>query len=477
MNKHIDGLGVRVCLLFVLAALLTGAQAPNPGATAEQRAQAWLAAFNSGDRTTLLEYLKANDPTRTEHIDDEMRFRQMTGGFDLEKVEESTPTHFVALLKEKGSDQFGRLTLNVEDEAPNKVTKFELWAIPRPAEFAIPRLSQPEAMEALKKDLEHDSAPDRFSGAALVGKDGKVVFEQAYGMADREKKIPNTVNTKFRIGSMNKMFTAVSILQLVQAGKIQLTDPLGKYLPDYANKNVATKVTIHELLTHTGGTGDFFGPEFDAHREELKTLQDYVKLYEKRDLKFDPGSKWEYSNYGFLLLGVVIEKVSGQSYYDYVQEHVFKPAGMESTGSLPENQTVADRSVGYMEPKPGTWEPNTNTLPYRGTSAGGGYSTVGDLFRFATALTEHKLLDAKHTDLLISGKVDTGRGGDKYAYGFFDSTENGMKCFGHGGGAPGMNGDLKICPEAGYVIAVLANLDPPAAQRVSDFVAARLPLK
>jgi D-alanyl-D-alanine carboxypeptidase len=126
---------------------------------------------------------------------------------------------------------------------------------------------------------------------------------------------------------MNKMFTAVSILQLVQSGKIQLTDPLGKYLPDYANKNVAEKVTIHHLLTHTGGTGDIFGPEFDAHREELKTLQDYVKLYEKRDLKFEPGSRWEYSNYGFLLLGVVIEKVSRQSYHDYVREHVFKPTG------------------------------------------------------------------------------------------------------------------------------------------------------
>jgi D-alanyl-D-alanine carboxypeptidase len=477
MNKHNVRFFARVCLLFLFTACLVSAQATNPAPAAEQQAKAWLAAFNSGDRATLLEYLKANYPAHAEHVDDELRFRAMTGGFDLEKTEESASTHFTALVKEKGSDQFARLTVDVETEAPHRISNLDLRAIARPADFAIPRLSQPEAMEALKKDLEHDSAADRFSGAALVAKDGNVLFNQAYGMADREKKIPNTVNTKFRIGSMNKMFTAVSILQLVQAGKIQLTDPLGKYLPDYANKNVATKVTIHQLLTHTGGTGDIFGPQFDAHRQELKTLQDYVNLYQKRDLQFEPGSKWEYSNYGFLLLGVVIEKVSGQSYYDYVQEHVFKPAGMESTGSLPENEAVPERSVGYMQPKPGAWEPNTDTLPYRGTSAGGGYSTVGDLFRFATALTQHKLLDAKHTDLLISGKVDTGRGGDKYAYGFFETSENGMKCFGHGGGAPGMNGDLKICPESGYVIAVLANLDPPAAQHVADFAAARLPLK
>src|SRR5262249_6446717 len=202
---------------------------------------------------------------------------------------------------------------------------------------------------------------------------------------------------------------------LVQAGKIKLTDPIGKYLTDYPNQNVATKVTIHHLLTHTGGTGNIFGPEFDAHRLELRTLQDYVNLYGKRDLEFEPGSKWEYSNYGFLLLGVVVQKVSGQSYYDYVAEHIFKPAGMTSTASLAEDQNVPNRSIGYThfggprsEQKPGgeTWKPNTETLPYRGTSAGGGYSTVEDLSRFASALQNHKLLDAKHTDLLTTGKVD-----------------------------------------------------------------------
>ena len=118
---------------------------------------------------------------------------------------------------------------------------------------------------------------------------------------------------------MNKMFTAVAIIQLVEAGKVKLTAPLGKYLRDYPNQEVATKVTMQQLLTHTGGTGDIFGPEFDAHRLELRKLADYVKLYGKRGLEFEPGSKWAYSNYGFILLGAVIEKVSGQSYYDYVR--------------------------------------------------------------------------------------------------------------------------------------------------------------
>ena len=129
-----------------------------------------------------------------------------------------------------------------------------------------------------------------------------------------------------------------------------------------------------------------------------------------------------------------------------------------------------------MKEGPGPWKPNTDTLPWRGTSAGGGYSTVEDLYRFAMALERNMLLDAVHTEMLVTGKADRP-GGGQYAYGFGIRMESGMTCFGHGGGAPGMNGDLKICPDSGYIVAVLANLDPPAAGRTSDFVAARLPLK
>jgi CubicO group peptidase (beta-lactamase class C family) len=176
-----------------------------------------------------------------------------------------------------------------------------------------------------------------------------------------------------------------------------------------------------------------------------------------------------------LLAGVVIERVSGQNYYDYVAEHIYKPAGMTRSGSEPENQSVADRSIGYMQKQGGGgWTPNTDTLPYRGTSAGGGYSTVGDLLKFADALMGHKLLNAEYTDLLITGKVDTGSGA-KYAYGFEDGRKNGAGAVGHSGGAPGMSGDLRIYPQSGYVVAVLSNLDPPAAPRVSAFLDSRLP--
>ena len=463
---------------MVCAAALPGAaQTPFPDTPAAHLFSAWLDAFNSGDKEVLLKFLQTNRPEGVAHIDDAMGFRKQTGGFEFKKAEESTATKFTGIVKERASDQFARFTIEVEAAEPHHITKLDLRAIPTPPEFPIARMSEAEALAALREKLEKAAAADEFSGAALVAKNGKPIFSQAYGLADREKKIPNKLGTRFRIGSMNKMFTAVATLQLVEAGKIKLTDPIGKYLTDYPNKELASKVTIHQLLTHTGGTGDFFGPQFDAHRLELRTLQDYVKLYGNRGMEFEPGSRWAYSNYGFLLLGVLVEKVSGQNYYDYVAEHIYKPAGMISTASLAEDQSVADRSVGYMKPDGGgDWRPNKDTLPYRGTSAGGGYSTVEDLLAFANALQAHKLLNEKSTELLTTGKVETP-GGGKYAYGFGETMEGGVRCFGHGGGAPGMNGNLDICPESGYIIAVLANLDPPAAQRVARFIRSRLPEK
>ena len=346
------------------------------------------------------------------------------------------------------------------------------------AELPIPRPTLDEAIASVEALLHEEGAADRFSGAALVTKDGEVLVSHAVGLADRHAEIPNTLQTRFRIGSMNKMFTAVAILQLVEAGKLELTAPLGDYLTDYPNQDIATKVTIHQLLTHTGGTGDIFGRQFDAHRDELRTHDDYVELYGERGPEFDPGSRWAYSNYGFVLLGAVIEAVTGQTYYDYVHEHIYQPAGMTATGSQPENEAVPDRSIGYTKPPAAAaWEPNTDTLPYRGTAAGGGYSTVEDLTRFAQALLSHQLLSPDSTQLMFTAKVEVESGpGTGYAYGFEDHrNSDGNGPVGHGGGAPGMNGDLRIYPNSGYVVAVLANLDPPSAQRISSYLDGRLP--
>jgi D-alanyl-D-alanine carboxypeptidase len=450
-----------------------GAEIDFPGTPAGRQFSDWLKVFNAADRTGLEKFAERFAERRSS-VEQDLEFRDQTGGFDPVRVEESSPTSLTLLVKERDSGRYARLTMEVEASEPHRVLKVGGRIVPPPEGVAGPdRLSETEAVRALSAELDRQAARDRFSGAVIVSRNGKPVFHAAHGMADRGRKVANQMDTQFRIGSMNKMFTAVAALQLVQQGKMRLSDPIGKHLPDYPNRDVASKVTIHHLLTHTGGTGDIFGPEFAKRRLELKELEDYVKLYGQRAPEFEPGDRHQYSNYGYLLLGVVVSKVSGQSYYDYVREHVFKPAGMTRTDSLPESEAVPGRSLGYMR-RGGEWQSNAGTLPYRGTSAGGGYSTVEDLVRFASALTGHKLLNAKFTRLLTTGKVDAPAG--QYAYGFMDANRLAARWIGHGGGAPGMNGDLRIYPDSGYVVAVLSNLDPPAAQRISDFVHERFPL-
>jgi D-alanyl-D-alanine carboxypeptidase len=313
----------KLVLAFLSPILLWAAEPQIPDKPSARQAVAYLKALNDGDRAGLKEFLEKNYPGRAGAVDRQLDFRRRTGGFDLRKVEEATATKFSGLAQERDSDQFVRITIEVESAAPYRITQMNLLAIPRPPEFAIAPMSESAVLAELRARIEKDAAADHFSGTVAIAKYGRIAFSAAYGLADRENKIANKLDTRFRIGSMNKMFTAAAILQLVQDGKIALTDPLGKYLTGYPNKDVASKVTIHHLLTHTGGTGDIFGPQFTAHRLELRTLNDYVKLYGERGLKFEPGSRWEYSNYGFLLLGVVIEKVTGGSYYDYVRDRVF----------------------------------------------------------------------------------------------------------------------------------------------------------
>jgi CubicO group peptidase (beta-lactamase class C family) len=348
----------------------------------------------------------------------------------------------------------------------------------QPAAEPVARMPEARALAAADKHTQELCAAGQFSGVMLVARGGKNLLSRACGDADREKRIPNRVDTKINLGSMNKMFTATAVMQLVEQGKIRVEDPVGKYLAEYPNRDVAGKVTIHQLLTHTGGTGDVFGPEFRENREKLKNPADYLALYGTRAPLFEPGSRYEYSNYGFEILGAIIEKVSGQSYYDYVREHIFAPAGMKNTDSYFEAEPVANRAVGYTNMMRGkSVQPNTAMLPPRGSPAGGGYSTAEDLVRFAEALLGHRLLNAQFTELLTTGKISAGPPGHMYAYGFHDIHEDGVRLIGHNGGGPGINASLEIFPESGYVVVVLANLDPPAAENLANFIGARLPAK
>lgn len=456
--------------LLLLFAGLAAADVPLPDTPAGKILSEFLVAFNSGDVAQMNSfYLKhGREQGMPENVRDH---RDMSGGLTLLRVYESEPLRIVALIQEKETERPLRLELTAKSGDAPVMDKIQLWGAELPPELAPARLSQKDALRALSDRVDQLAKQDRFSGVVLIARGDQVLLQRAWGKANRKANLSNTLETQFRLGSQNKMFTAVAVLQLVEAGKLALREPIIKYLPDYPNQDLASKVTIHHLLTHSGGTGDIFGPQFDANRLSLKEHSDYLELYGARPLEFEPGTQDRYSNYGFVLLGALIEKVTGQSYYDYVREKIFEPAGMRSTAALPENQKVPRRSAGYMK-REGKWVPNTDTLPYRGTAAGGGYSTAADMLRFARALQSGKLISKETLALAVSPQDHAGG----YGYGLGLEGSGTQRSFGHGGGAPGMNSELRIFPELGYVLVALCNIDPMAARTVVDYYAMRMPI-
>jgi CubicO group peptidase (beta-lactamase class C family) len=459
---------------FALAATTAVVQPAIPDTPAGNVLAAWLSAFNSGERVQLQAFentYRYNIPgTQGFPLEATLNLRRMTGGFSLLRIEQAEPLSITALLAEKDSDTLARRTFTLDKDDSRVVVAGRVVSVPRPADLAVPRLTEDQSLRALAARAEALADEDRLSGAILIAKRGNIIFEKSWGLANRESKSPVTTETQFRLGSVNKMFTAVAVLQLVSEGKLALDGTIDRYLPDYPNRDVATKVTVRHLLTHTGGTGDIFGPEFVANRASLKAHADYVRLYGERAPQFEPGTKDAYSNYGMVLAGALIEKVGGISYYDYVRERIFRRAGMAATDSLPEDDNVSNRSVGYMWQN-GRWVSNADTLPYRGTAAGGGYSTARDLLRFASALEAGTLLSK--TLLTEATKPQNHEGW--YGYGFFLGGEGALRSYGHSGGAPGMNADFRIYPELGVVLIGLSNLDPKAVERIVEFYALRMP--
>ncbi|SFK04844.1 CubicO group peptidase, beta-lactamase class C family [Sphingomonas sp. NFR04] len=436
----------------------------------------WFEVMNTGDEPAFLQFVKERGPALLYTPSDWLELRQNLRGMHVCGLESADAKQVNLWVHDPSFDgyavaQFGLgatpgekprlLFVAARDDVPPGAS--------RPARLALPAL-----IEAVSARADERHAIDRFDGAVLVAQGSQVLFQKAYGLADREKHQPNTLDTQFRFGSMGKMFTAVAILQLVEAGKIALDAPIGRYLPDYPDRGIATTVTVANLLTHTGGTGDIFGPEFDANKASLRTLQDYVALYGKRPAAFAPGEQQAYSNYGFILLGRIVETVSGGTHDAYIQRHIFDSAGMASTGNQPESTLLPRRAVSYMGMEPRLQRAD-RTLPLSGTSAGGGYATVGDFQRFILGLTGHRLLRAETLRQLIEGGVRL-KNGSFVPFDFGGTMPGSGRYIGHGGGAPGMSGSLMHFLDSGITIAVLANRDPGTAESVALFAAHRLPV-
>lgn len=307
-------------------------------------------------------------------------------------------------------------------------------------------------------------------------------------------------DTRFNLASAGKMFTAVSVAQLVDAGKLGLDDPIGRYVEGLTPQ--ASAVTVRQLLTHTSGLGNFFTLENLPAIEKARTVSDLMALVGADKPEFPPGSRVQYSNTGFLLLGRLVERVSGLSYDDYLRRHVFAPAGMTSTGLEPgpiSVQAVGLTRMPVMGPPPPTGAPgglirlmpgpgpNGPTGPLRpaaeaalrGSPAGGSYSTAGDMQRFFAALINARLTSPAMLKALTSAQVVAAPAASEpspvgHALGFGVGVYNGHRWFGHNGGAPGVNVEATAYPDDRDTVIVMANRDPPLASAMFQRVRAML---
>lgn len=432
----------------------------------------WIESLNTGDYAKMEAFQREVSPekdVRRRAVQD-YRMYLMTRGLTPVRIEKSTETEVTALCQEKVSGFWVNAAVRFSPVAPHPLTAVGLRPADPPADVASrPKLSEIDMLKEMDERLQRMTAADEFSGAVLVGHNGKAIFKKAYGLASRAWQIPNQVDTKFNLASMGKMFTAVAIAQLAEKGKLSFDDTVGKHLPDYPNKEVAEKVTIHQLLTHTSGMGDMFNAKYEAKKSSLRTVDDFVGLFAEDKLRFEPGAKWQYSNAGFVLLGAIVEKASGEDYYDYLSRHIFEPAGMINTGAFELDRDPRNLAIGYTRRNATTPEElreRKNNLflhVVKGSPAGGSFSTVEDLLAFSNALLGHKLMGKEMTDRVLSSKSPTGGpGGERYAYGFQLDGEGKTLSFGHRGGFDGISADFKVYPELGYTTVVLCNYDNTA---------------
>jgi CubicO group peptidase (beta-lactamase class C family) len=349
------------------------------------------------------------------------------------------------------------LLLTLSDSDPPRIDRFGVRPLP-PEVSAVPR-AQLSATIAARVQAEAEAG--RFAGAVLVAQGDTQIHAQAIGLANRRSARAITLDTPINLGSINKMFTAIAIAQLQAAGKLDWQDTVGRHLPDFPNATIRDRVTIHQLLTHTSGVGSYWNEAYTARKDRIVSQQDFLDTFIDDPLRFEPGKGLEYSNGGPVILGLIIEAVSGLDYYDYVRERIYGPADMRHADHYRRDDTAAGFARGYMKGADGQWQDNEADLGLRGSAAGGGYASAQDLLAFSRALSSERLLLRAQLETLWTAHTQPGPIG--YGYLFSVGNTAGHRWVGHDGGAPGISAEFLHYPDDGLAIIVLANQDNAAA--------------
>lgn len=404
-----------------------------------------------------------------------------SGGVDfVDARTQGPPGMLVVTIKGRRAGQLAALVLLPDPQQPGKLAMVDMVPIDDPALYAAwpaTGASQADIARLAKAALDQLVRTNDFSGCVTVTDGAKTIFDECRGLAERRFNIPVDRQTKFHIGSIGKMFTAVAIAQLVEAGKLSWNDTLAARVPEYPDQAAAQKITVWQLLHHTAGLGDFLVPELFEHREKFVDPADYLGLIARQPKVGDPGGEWSYSNAGYMLLGRIIENASGESYSDYIQHHVFAPAGMAASGFDRVDDIIPKLAVGYYREGSfaKTWTADWIKVPYRASPAGGSYSTNADLVRFSAALRGGKLVKPATLAKIFDDPVPAGPGG--YAAGFGDRVSHGRHIRGHAGGIEGTDANVAIVWETGATVVLTSNQGPGQswlfAERIADLLAAQ----
>jgi len=357
--------------------------------------------------------------------------------------------------KPSGVTMWRDLQFRIEANPPHKLTELAFIAeVAEPVYLPNSAITDPNTLSWLNGYIDKLIAENDLSGSVLIAEGERLVFERVYGFADAKRAMRITDNTRFNLGSGNKMFTALAIAQLVAAGKLNYSDPLIKFFPDFPKRKFAGKATIHHLLSHTSGVGEFWTDEYQKHWHEIKSLHDYLPWIYKAGITFEPGKEFHYSNSNFLLAGLIIEQASGMDYYDYVRQNIYQPLDMTATDSYFRNDGQVVLAAPLKREEKG-WVIANQGL--RGSSAGGGYSTTRDMLKFARGLVAGKILSKENLSTMLASKTRGLAEASDYGYGFILSNEGNVPSYGHGGIAAGVNFEFRHFPQLDLTFVIFCN--------------------
>ena len=453
-----------------------------PSGIRGERIQSVIDTVNSNDPEQIRRFIEEECTERfrkfapmDEHINVFRNTYLQTGGITFHSIRTYVPERkgeTVVILKDKNFDSWQSIVVRFSNDENALINSLRFGTARTPSNVTESSLTENDVIQEVQEMMNRLCERDVFSGTVLIAKGNDILYSRACGEASKRFHVPNNIDTKFNLGSMNKMFTSTSIVQLTEKGKLSFQDTIDKFVDkSWLPEEITSKVTIHHLLTHTSGLGSYFNDTFsNGSRARFRTLEDFKPLVRDEKLAFEPGQRFRYSNTGMFFLGVIIEKVTGKSYFDYIRENIYKPAGMTNTDSYEMDEPVENLAIGYYrdQESPYGWKNNYYLHVIKGGPAGGGFSTVKDLHRFGRALLTGKLVSPESFDVMWKD-----HSGEYYGYGFrLDDGPLG-KVVGHSGGFPGINANLDIFVDSGYIAAVMTNYDraaSPVARKIKSLL-------